>query len=1285
MPFRLPIRLVLTAVSLAFALLHAGPLYGTGAALVVTVLAQLYLPGWLLARAFGKHDAAHPARRFTWVLAAGLGLVVGLGAIMRLLQLPVSVYVLALHGVMAGLALLPSSPSFPEVRVWRFERRNLPLYALLGVCCAAVLYAGHARSQIRFNNFADQTVFVSYADWLANNPESPHIHTRMAGTIAANSGDVRLLTDGWTYNHAAWVWTSGVPAAQLIWYDLTPLFVWTIPLVIFALAYELTGRETAAVWSAAALTVVGLMTLDSLVYRQNNLAFGQYGLLQLNTLRMMSRALMLPLALFVGLSYLRAPRLRDLALVFLAALAVAVMHPQQVVILLVSLAATTALWWLSQPTRLRFRRALALAATLAAVLILPYVQRASTPTSTRYTEEVFEAVETDADESRFSTPWYILPLDNLPLVKSTFIVKPSIIFYHPFVVAAAVLGLAAVRWWRRSLAAQYIVGSTAVTLLVLFTPGVTALFARLATLPALPGMVFGLPMALIFGLALDAATCSVLRWRRLRRGEPPVLPYSPRRLAAINASLSIPLIAVIGVLLFEPAPIPASARDQIRASNQLQSLRAMHVTDQQLLDSLTAHLPPDETSVLLTPNPAANYIIESVPGAIVTGGRRGHGNKWAFDGTLRFFGERAPLYGYTLAPWLDDIDLEFLNEFGVTHIVVEAGDIRLPQLLFQPERFELLDTPAGYLVFRVSPSIQPDAIDALYQQMNATYNEEGEQRWNLGAFELNRPANPVPWETFAETWAANLEWNPDDDRSRYGLAVTYTLMGRDEEALVLWRQLHERYPQAHAFVEAAAYTLRALERAEEAAQAFLAALDSPYPQVRVLAAKHLLTPAFFTHLEQAQIEQIVAVTQDSPNEWEQLVVRPALNEQRQRANLLMSVGLFDIADEWLAQIPDAEISPRDLAARASLALAQGDVQGALDVLRPATDPDEAAAARFLHPDRWEDNTAAQIYYLLIGGQAYLEGQWNAARAAYEEAAALGAEAAAAFFDGWTALRQQGDIFTDLETKCPGDEAQRGLVSPLVMARTGALYVMDMLTEQNEEAHQLTVCATYGNPTPSFGYNVRTWRIQVVSPDAAIHYGGVEVPSFFADSVLTRAAVTFTLPEDMPVLTPAHVYVEALYDSSLVLGRAVRDVVLNRPDAAIPPPDVVPANLHFGDTIILSSYTARHDDTTLDVTLYWEASAPPPEDYQVFVHVVDANNQPVAQGDSGPVDGRYPTSQWRTETLIEDRHTIPLDDLPAGQYQVRIGLYRLADGARLPITPADERVANDSALVYTFVR
>jgi hypothetical protein len=80
-------------------------------------------------------------------------------------------------------------------------------------------------------------------------------------------------------------------------------------------------------------------------------------------------------------------------------------------------------------------------------------------------------------------------------------------------------------------------------------------------------------------------------------------------------------------------------------------------------------------------------------------------------------------------------------------------------------------------------------------------------------------------------------------------------------------------------------------------------------------------------------------------------------------------------------------------------------------------------------------------------------------------------------------------------------------------------------------------------------------------------------------------------------------------------------------------------------------------------------------------VLDAEGNMIAQADSTPVQNRYPTSQWRVETLIEDAHQLRVDNLPE-HFGLRIGMYRLVDATRLSISPVDERVQDNSVLLYS---
>jgi len=100
---------------------------------------------------------------------------------------------------------------------------------------------------------------------------------------------------------------------------------------------------------------------------------------------------------------------------------------------------------------------------------------------------------------------------------------------------------------------------------------------------------------------------------------------------------------------------------------------------------------------------------------------------------------------------------------------------------------------------------------------------------------------------------------------------------------------------------------------------------------------------------------------------------------------------------------------------------------------------------------------------------------------------------------------------------------------------------------------------------------------------------------------------------------------------------------------------------------------------LGMALYWEARDRIVEDYQVFVHLVNAEGKTVAQGDSPPMGGAYPTGLWEKDELIVDDYLISLPcDLPSGQYQLLAGLYVLDTLVRLPAsTSAGQRLLADA--------
>jgi 4-amino-4-deoxy-L-arabinose transferase-like glycosyltransferase len=79
-----------------------------------------------------------------------------------------------------------------------------------------------------------------------------------------------------------------------------------------------------------------------------------------------------------------------------------------------------------------------------------------------------------------------------------------------------------------------------------------------------------------------------------------------------------------------------------------------------------------------------------------------------------------------------------------------------------------------------------------------------------------------------------------------------------------------------------------------------------------------------------------------------------------------------------------------------------------------------------------------------------------------------------------------------------------------------------------------------------------------------------------------------------------------------------------------------------------------------VDLEWQATAPIQTDYTIFVQLLDASGQVVAQVDQPPLAGRAPTSTWRTGEIFADPYQLP----PVTNWrQLIVGLYD-ATGRRL---------------------
>ena len=104
---------------------------------------------------------------------------------------------------------------------------------------------------------------------------------------------------------------------------------------------------------------------------------------------------------------------------------------------------------------------------------------------------------------------------------------------------------------------------------------------------------------------------------------------------------------------------------------------------------------------------------------------------------------------------------------------------------------------------------------------------------------------------------------------------------------------------------------------------------------------------------------------------------------------------------------------------------------------------------------------------------------------------------------------------------------------------------------------------------------------------------------------------------------------------------------------------------FDDQIQLLGYDLKREGNVLKIDLAWKALRNIDRNYKVFAHVFDpATKAIVAQWDAMPRANAYPTSRWIANEVVTETLTIPLTEVPPGDYRIAVGLYEPA--GRLPI-------------------
>lgn len=119
-------------------------------------------------------------------------------------------------------------------------------------------------------------------------------------------------------------------------------------------------------------------------------------------------------------------------------------------------------------------------------------------------------------------------------------------------------------------------------------------------------------------------------------------------------------------------------------------------------------------------------------------------------------------------------------------------------------------------------------------------------------------------------------------------------------------------------------------------------------------------------------------------------------------------------------------------------------------------------------------------------------------------------------------------------------------------------------------------------------------------------------------------------------------------------------------ATRPDPDAPPLARLSGGVEFLGATVVPREDGAVWVRLRWRATAPLAGEYAVFLHY-RRDGQTVAQGDSPPAQGRYPTPLWQPGDVLNDDHIVPAIGRPQpGRDELVFGLWNPQTGEYLSV-------------------
>ncbi len=126
---------------------------------------------------------------------------------------------------------------------------------------------------------------------------------------------------------------------------------------------------------------------------------------------------------------------------------------------------------------------------------------------------------------------------------------------------------------------------------------------------------------------------------------------------------------------------------------------------------------------------------------------------------------------------------------------------------------------------------------------------------------------------------------------------------------------------------------------------------------------------------------------------------------------------------------------------------------------------------------------------------------------------------------------------------------------------------------------------------------------------------------------------------------------------------------------------------FAPGVLLAGHTvSSQEDAETRFTLFWRAEQSLGADWTVFVHMLNAAGEIVAQTDGPPLNGDWPTTAWEPGHLVRDARRLAYGStLSQGEHSVVVGLYDPVSGVRAAAFAPDGSEWTDWAVPLLTVR